>query len=76
MGWSRVTITCDGYSRNGLAAAGGGLGVVHPLSHTGGASNLIVDSVGYGTALTSTAKAPPPGAGQRQLHPRQFHRDR
>jgi hypothetical protein len=34
-------------------AASAGLGVVYPLAYTGGASNLIVDSVGFGATTTN-----------------------
>ena len=48
-------------------AASAGLGVVYPLAYTGGASNLIVDSVGFGATTTNIyvegTVATAPGSG-------------
>lgn len=63
----------NGMINGGLAGPGGGLGVVYPLSYTGGASNLIVDSVGYGTAtniyVEGTVIAAPASASSIRRRP-------
>ncbi len=62
----------DGTLTGGLAGAGGGLGLVYSREYTGGASTLIVDSVGYGTATNiyiegTAALAPASGSSIRRL---------